>query len=138
MEVTTNIEIEKENKLLNDKISILEDTLSNLNLDKNKEESETNELDYSKILYYSLVFNQNIDYLPCSLLYIYFGDTFNMNIDNLPSSIKQIYLGKNFSKKITNIPFCLEKIKLDKNYYDSNKEYIDKILFSNSYVEICF
>lgn len=59
MEVTTNIEIEKENKLLNDKISILEDTLSNLNLDKNKEESETNELDYSKILYYSLVFNQN-------------------------------------------------------------------------------
>lgn len=58
-DIINNTEIEVENKLLNDKISIIEDTLSNLNLDKNKSKSENNELDYSKILYYSLVFNDD-------------------------------------------------------------------------------
>ena len=64
-----NTEIEVENKLLNDKISIIEDTLSNLNLDKNKSESENNELDYSKILYYSLVFNDDEYHKILSLVY---------------------------------------------------------------------
>lgn len=83
-------------------------------------------------------FNNNVDYLPCSLISIIFGNSFNNDINNLPSSIKYIELGKDFSKKINNIPFSLEKIKFEKNYYDNNKEYLDIILFSNEFIEICF
>ena len=84
-------------------------------------------------------FNNNVDYLPCSIIDIVFGDCFNYDIDNLPSSIKTIEIGcKNFSKQINNIPFGLEKIKLEKNYYDNNKEHLDKILLSNEFIEIFF
>jgi hypothetical protein len=94
-----------------------------------------NELEYIK---FGDNFNNNVDYLQCSLIYIIFGNSFNYNIDNLPSSIKYIELGKNFSKKINCVPFGLEKIKLEKNYYGNNKEYLDKMLLSNEFVEIFF
>lgn len=83
-------------------------------------------------------FNNNVDYLPCSLIYIIFGNTFNHDINNLPSSLKYIELGRDFSKKINNIPFGLEKIKFEKNYYENNKEYLNKILLSDEFIEICF
>lgn len=70
-EIAINNKTDTKNKLMVDKISILEDSLSNLNLGKNinKSESENNEFDYSKILYYSLVFNDDEYNKILSLIY---------------------------------------------------------------------
>jgi hypothetical protein len=61
MENKLEIEIKGEidNKLINDKLDLIENTLSNLDLNNDQQILDKFELDYSKILYYSLVFDDD-------------------------------------------------------------------------------
>jgi len=55
-------------------------------------------------------FNQSVDQLPSSVIFIHFGYYFNQSVDHLPSSLETVIFGHWFDKSIDNLPQSVNKI----------------------------
>ena len=90
-------------------------------------------------------FNQCIDYLPNSLMYISFNELegyniskFNQTIDNLPNSVKYLKLNKFFNHTIDNLPDSIIKISFsytsifNQTFYNLPNS-LEHLVLGNSY-----
>ena len=126
-----------ENKLMNDKLDVLENTLSNLNLNNEPEDLNKSkpkdlnksEPDYSKILYYSLVFNDD-EYIKILLLIFRNTNIFGMYKYKSSDQFeiikeKQNDKGYEFKKDFSNIIAKLtmnDSFAINYNENDKNNE----------------
>jgi len=55
-------------------------------------------------------FNQSVDKLPATIVFIHFGYYFDQPVDNLPPLLKTIIFGANFDHMIDNLPSLVDRI----------------------------
>lgn len=73
-------------------------------------------------------FNQTVDELSNSLIYLKFGHIFNKNVDNLPSSIITLIFGNNFNHPVKNLPNSIKMLIFGYNFNQSINNYLPNSL----------
>ena len=88
------------------------DKLLNPNFGTNKPKPSTK----LTLLVFGNKFNNTVNYLPDSILYLYFGDDFNKSVDNLPKLLLHLSFGKSFNATVDNLPNELIFIKFGNKF----------------------